>query len=92
MSKIQETIDYVKEDGEFSDCKEQVELASEADIEYTALVASLKIAHARIAKLENAIKWALGEKGDFPQRQDGQGSYYWRTELRKRAFSSKAKS
>lgn len=40
----------------------------------------------RMKKLESAIRWALGEKGDFPQRQDGQGAYWWRTELRRRAL------
>lgn len=37
MSAIQETIDYVKEDGEFSDCKEQIELAESAQAEFDAL-------------------------------------------------------
>lgn len=37
MSAIQETIDYVKEDGEFSDCKEQIELAESAQSEFDAL-------------------------------------------------------
>ena len=35
-------------------------------------------------KLERAIMWALGENGDFAQRKEGQGAYWWRTELRKR--------
>ena len=39
--------------------------------------------HAR--KLERAIMWALGENGGFDQRKEGQGAYWWRTELRKRA-------
>jgi hypothetical protein len=32
-----------------------------------------------------AVRWALGEVGDFPVRQTGQGAYWWRIELRKRA-------
>lgn len=39
----------------------------------------------RIIQLENAIRWALGENGDFPPREEGQGAYWWRTELRRRA-------
>ncbi len=40
---------------------------------------------ARIAKLEAAIKWALGEAADFSPRGPGEGAYWWRPELRKRA-------
>lgn len=43
-----------------------------------------------IIRLEDAIRWALGEKGDFPSRPEGAGSYYWRAELRKRAGMSRA--
>ncbi len=28
--------------------------------------------------------WLLGKSEEFPERQDGQGLYWWRTELRKR--------
>lgn len=44
----------------------------------------------RIEQLENAIKWALGENGEFAARKDGQGAYWWRTELRKRAMEPSA--
>ena len=40
----------------------------------------------RAAVLENAIRWALGEEGDFAPRPDGAGAYWWRSELRERAF------
>ena len=34
----------------------------------------------------DAIRWALGESPDgCPARQEGQGTYYWRIELRRRA-------
>ena len=79
MSALKEAIEYIKEDGEFSDCEPQIELANKADIELAAMLKKIK-------RLENAIKWALGEKGNFLQRKDKQGAYYWRTELRKRAF------
>lgn len=36
-------------------------------------------------KLREAVEWALGEKGDFPPRGEGQGKYWWRKELRRRA-------
>lgn len=45
--------------------------------------------HQRIRELESAIRWALGEEGEFPDEPEPQGKYrrkyYWRTELRKRA-------
>lgn len=49
---------------------------------------------ARVAKLERVIEWALGERGDFPSLPDDwpKRKFYWRTELRERAFGkSKAK-
>jgi hypothetical protein len=39
----------------------------------------------RIKQLENAIRWALGEIDDFPERHHGDGPYWWRNELRRRA-------
>lgn len=39
----------------------------------------------RLEKCEAALRWALGEIGDFPERRFGQPAYWWRTELRKRA-------
>ena len=42
-------------------------------------------AEQRVRDLEAAIRWALGEEGEFPSREAGQGAYWWRTELRQRA-------
>ncbi len=40
----------------------------------------------RVEALEGAIRWALGEgDSNFKPREDGQGPYWWRKELRKRA-------
>lgn len=39
----------------------------------------------RLARSEAAIRWALGEEGDFPGEHPGKGRYHWRTELRARA-------
>jgi hypothetical protein len=41
---------------------------------------------ARIRQLERAIRWALGYT-NFRQRLEGEGQYWWRKELRKRAGS-----
>ena len=38
-----------------------------------------------IDRLKDAVKWALGESGDFGPRPKGTGSYWWRNELRQRA-------
>jgi hypothetical protein len=39
----------------------------------------------RIAELEEAVFWALGCHGVWPERQEGQGKFYWRIELGDRA-------
>lgn len=41
---------------------------------------------ARVKELEGALRWALGEEGEFPFRAEVQGAYWWRTELRRRAL------
>lgn len=51
MSAIKEVIDYVKEDGEFSDCKEQIELAEKAQVEFDQLTNLKNDAHARLVEL-----------------------------------------
>ena len=43
----------------------------------------------KVRKLERAIRWALGEIGEFPPREEGRGAYWWRTELRRRAGMDK---
>ena len=54
-------------------------LVSKAEQENVAL-------RAKIAKLEAAISWALGEAGaDFRGRGEGEGAYWWRKEFRIRA-------
>lgn len=42
--------------------------------------------------LRSAVLWALGEGDDFPLRQDGEGAYWWRKELRERAFPKDGES
>lgn len=41
-------------------------------------------AEAERDKLKAAIRWALGYE-DWPERKDGEGAFYWRKELRRRA-------
>lgn len=43
---------------------------------------------ARAEKAEAAIRWALGEEGDFPPRGEGEPAYWWRKELRRLASLS----
>ena len=40
---------------------------------------------ARVETLLDALNWAMGANGTFPFREEGQGAYWWRTELRERA-------
>ena len=46
---------------------------------------------ATIAELRGAIRWALGEGDDFRPREEGEGAYWWRKELRRRAALSGTK-
>lgn len=55
--------------------------------------AAIAAKDAEIKRLRNAVLWALGEVGEFPANPaspDAKGiqrrPYYWRTELRTRAF------
>jgi hypothetical protein len=48
--------------------------------------AELRRDRKHLVKLRRAVRWALGELGDFPQRPANVfGTYWWRTELRRRA-------
>ena len=51
-------------------------------------VTTAKNALKEIRQLRRAVKWALGESGDFGPRPEGVGAYWWRTELRRRAGMS----
>lgn len=58
--------------------------------------AALAAKDAEIERLRNAVLWALGEVGEFPPNPaspDAKGiqrrPYYWRTELRSRAFGER---
>lgn len=60
------------------DAEEAGRIIRELDAERDAL-------RRRCERLESSVRWALGESGDFRSRKDGEGAYWWRTELRKRA-------
>ena len=58
---------------------ELIERVSKAEQENVAL-------RAKVARLEAAISWALGEAGsDFRGRRENEGPYWWRKEFRIRA-------
>ena len=40
---------------------------------------------AKIEQLKTAILWADGLGDEFPARQPGEGAYWWRPELKRRA-------
>ncbi len=42
-------------------------------------------ARAEVGRLKDAVRWALGENGNFSPRERGQGAYWWRSSLRRRA-------
>jgi hypothetical protein len=54
-----------------------------------ALREQIKELRKRTAALEEAVRWALGEDvpgPEFRAREPGEGAYWWRIELRRRAF------
>lgn len=60
-----------------------------------ALLSGFRVAllasEASRARMESAIRWALGyDEGEpeFMPRQEGEGPYWWRAELRRRAALS----
>lgn len=75
--------------------KEQIEslrfqLAAR-DAQIKILQDSVEYEAAQVARLEDAILWALGEKGEFgeepkPLAGKYRRRFWWRTELRQRAF------
>jgi hypothetical protein len=50
-----------------------------------SMAAELLELYAERDRLLSAIRWALGIDGDFPERQEGQGLFWWRRELLERA-------
>lgn len=50
-----------------------------------AAESALALALAERDRAREAIAWACGEVGEWPERKVGQGAFYWRSELRKRA-------
>jgi hypothetical protein len=51
-------------------------------------VTTAKSALREIRRLRRAVRWALGENGNFAQRPPGAGAYWWRAELRRRSGMS----
>lgn len=55
--------------------------------------ARIRELEAQVRQLREAIEWALGERDEFPQEPAPLAGkyrrpYYWRTELRSRAFGA----
>jgi len=49
-------------------------------------IVRIQAAETKVAALEAAVRWALGEgDSDFPSRGEGDPPYWWRKELRRRA-------
>ena len=41
-----------------------------------------------VERLREAVYWALGMRGAFRLRADGEGAFWWRKELRRRALEN----
>lgn len=61
------------------------EAACTLGLALTQQVHAHKVAHEQRARLLDAVNWCLGVAGDFQARQEGQGAYWWRPELQRRA-------
>ena len=83
-------------DNQLQEADEQLAHCNAAIANLTRQVDSLKQANAILidgklklvlehTRLAGAIRWALGENGEFKSRPKNRGQYWWRTELRKRA-------
>lgn len=74
---------------ELADAKAEIKLLGEYMDDLTnakvAQTDELVKAERELAEVRSAIEWALGAGDDFPERQKGQGAYWWRKELAKRA-------
>jgi hypothetical protein len=60
---------------------------SPADADFIAAANPLAVLAllARVAALEEALRWANGEIGEWRDRQPGEGAFYWRREMMERA-------
>jgi hypothetical protein len=61
-----------------ADLRTAAEICREVEVERDNL-------RQRVQALTEAIEWALGQRGDFRPRGDGEGAHWWRRELRARA-------
>lgn len=74
IATLQEQVRALRAENEIQSCGER------------KLQQELACVYAANKRLRAAITWALGEgDSDFRLREEGEGPYYWRTELRKRA-------
>lgn len=60
------------------------------DIEILVAFATACVARER-EEYDAIFRWLFGEEGEFPERQPGQGAYYWRSQLRKRLEAIRAR-
>ena len=63
----------------------ELEVVHDVDRRIGHIIQERDTLRAENERLREAIAWALGENGDFRVREDGEGRYWWRTELRARA-------
>lgn len=47
--------------------------------------AALAERDAQVARMLSALNWGLGVGAEFPMKREGQGNYWWRPELQRRA-------
>ena len=61
-------------------------LCDRARTDLPAVVAYARRLEAENRRMHLAIRWALGEYGDFQRRDPKDGAFWWRNELRRRAL------
>lgn len=68
------------------------QIAMSAELDYAEL-RDIRWLVAEVKRLRSAVRWALGEEGTFAKREFvAQGEYYWRSELRRRAFGGRGEA
>jgi hypothetical protein len=46
---------------------------------------TIQALQSEVERLKGVILWADGQNGEWPERKPGEGAYYWRKELMRRA-------
>lgn len=91
MSVYLRDVGGVASDGEYDECWVPCAKGDPGAVEFNPIseddIADARSDHEERGRFFDALCWALGMASEgFAERQEGQGAYWWRTELRRRAW------